>query len=531
MRLAVSFTNLGPYHLARLRALAVALHRDGGELVVLETAGSERRYPWLTSRSQEPFTWTTLFPGRALESIPASACGQAMKEALARHLPDAVAICGYVRPESLSALDWSRRHRRPAILMSESQKIDRPRVWWKETVKRRRVQKFDSALVGGPSHRDYLTELGMPLDRIALGYNAVDNLHYARSSERARGDLLARVNRPSRPYFLCVARFVPEKNLATLIHAYARYREASDPLSAWDLVLCGSGPDEAKIEHEIRSLDLASCIHRPGFLQADELAGWYAFASGFVLPSLSEPWGLVVNEAAACGLPLLVSERAGCAGTLVPDPPGTTGLRFDPSDVEALAASLAWLSILNPEDRLRMGRCAAECRCPVGPRPVRPGHDRRNLARQARPAPCQVVRPERSGSRDEHVTRSHVSGIANARGPRPCLLAPHLQRARPRARRGHGAEHPGNHRLARFVHQGVAIVTPTPSNLGQSPVPGSLRLIGPEPDLTRFVRSPRSSTSTASGRPIPGGAPGRQTLSRAISDRRARHGRTLGLAA
>lgn len=367
MRLAVSFTNLGPYHLARLRALASVLNREGGELLVYETAGTERRYPWLTARSNEPFTWTTLFPGRALESIPGSACGEAVKQVLSRDLPDAVAICGYVRPESIAALDWSRRHRRPSVLMSESQKVDRPRVWWKEAVKRRRVQKFRSALVGGPSHRDYLVELGIPADRIAMGYNAVDNLRYATRAQRARDSLIAREGLPARPYFLCVARFVAEKNLRTLIHSFSRYREVADPLSAWALVLCGSGPDEGAIEHDIRALGLSDAIHRPGFLQADDLAVWYAFASGFVLPSLSEPWGLVANEAAACGLPLLVSDRAGCAETLVPDPPGTTGLRFDPSDAEALAASLAWLSIVSPEDRARMGRCASDIVVRWGP--------------------------------------------------------------------------------------------------------------------------------------------------------------------
>jgi glycosyltransferase involved in cell wall biosynthesis len=278
-----------------------------------------------------------------------------------------VGICGYVRPESLSALGWAKRHRRPTVLMSESQKIDRPRVWWKEAVKRRRVRQCDSALVGGPSHRDYLVDLGLPADRIALGYNAVDNFRYARQAERARTSPGDQESLPGRPYFLCVARFVPEKNLLSLLRAFGRYREAAEPLSAWDLVLCGAGPDEGEIDRLVRELGLTESVHRPGFLQADELAGWYAFASGFLLPSVSEPWGLVANEAAACGLPLLVSERAGCAETLVPDPPGTTGLRFDPTDIEAMTGSMAWLSVLDAEERAAMGRRSSEVVAQWGP--------------------------------------------------------------------------------------------------------------------------------------------------------------------
>ena len=81
---------------------------------------------------------------------------------------------------------------------------------------------------------------------------------------------------------------------------------------------------------------------------------WLAFASAFVHPSLLEPWGLVVNEAAACGLPLLVSDRAGCVETMVPDPPGTTGRRFDPRDELELTAALAWISGLTESERRRM---------------------------------------------------------------------------------------------------------------------------------------------------------------------------------
>ncbi len=70
-------------------------------------------------------------------------------------------------------------------------------------------------------------------------------------------------------------------------------------------MLCGGGPAAAQVEEAVAASSFADSIHRPGFLQADELSRWYAFASAFVHPSLMEPWGLVVNEAAACGPPAL----------------------------------------------------------------------------------------------------------------------------------------------------------------------------------------------------------------------------------
>jgi glycosyltransferase involved in cell wall biosynthesis len=367
--LAVSFSNFGPYHLARLRALADALTAQGGRLIAYETAGTEQLYPWRTSRRSEPFEWVTLFPARTLESIASANCARAMRQALARDRPDAIATAGYFRPETTAALGWARRAQRPAILMSESQAIDHPRVWWKETIKGLRVRKFSSALVGGPRHRDYLVSLGMPWESIALGYNAVDNLAFARAAQAARSAPEGRRGLPKAPYFLAVNRFVPEKNLPRLIAAFATYRRAccTEGADPWDLVLCGDGSGADEVEAAIRQTGRAEAIHRPGFLQADELPRWYAFASAFVHPSLLEPWGLVVNEAAACGLPLLVSERAGCVDTLVPLSEPASGVRFDPQRTDEIGVCLRWVAGLPEPQRQALGQRASELVAPWGP--------------------------------------------------------------------------------------------------------------------------------------------------------------------
>jgi glycosyltransferase involved in cell wall biosynthesis len=265
------------------------------------------------------------------------------------------------------AARWARRRRLPSILMSESQQVDRPHVWWKELIKKQRVGRFDAALVGGPSQRDYLVQLGMPSKRIALGYNAVDNDYFVsaarfwRQAENARADL------PVSDYFLVVCRFVPEKNLLRLIKAFAAYRAQRELSTAWDLVLCGDGPERPRLEQAIEEIGLADSIHFPGFLQSDSLPRWYAHAGAFILPSLSEPWGLVVNEAAASGLPLLVSSRAGCAATLVPEPAGTTGLQFDPLDINGLTKMLLWISSRDEPERRAMGHRAAHTVSAWGP--------------------------------------------------------------------------------------------------------------------------------------------------------------------
>lgn len=290
-----------------------------------------------------------------------------MTTALDRDRPDVIGSVGYVRPESMAAARSARLHGLPAILMSESQAIDRPHRWWKELIKQRRLHWFDAALVGGPTHRNYLIQLGMPASRIALGYNAVDNNFFAENARMWLQQANSRSGLPSVPYFLTVCRFVPEKNLVRLIKAFARYRSHCDRGVAWDLVLCGDGPLAFQIEQAIAESRCSQAIHRPGFLQSDALPRWYAHAGAFVLPSVSEPWGLVVNEAAASGLPLLVSSLAGCAPVLVPQSDGMTGSQCNPFDVDAIAQKLAWMAALPDQDRCAMGKKAAELVSHWGP--------------------------------------------------------------------------------------------------------------------------------------------------------------------
>lgn len=365
--LAIAFTNFGPYHLARLRALAHLLEEDGTRLIAYETAGVEGRYPWMTTKSREPFEWRTLFADRRLEDLSSRECAHAITSALADDDPDAVAIVGYARPESHAALKWCEAHRQPRLLLSETQEIDHPRVWWKEAIKRQRVMRYSAGLVGGPRHRDYLIKLGMPAAKIALGYDAVDNARFAQLAGEARQAGRPASGVPARPYFLSVNRFVPEKNLTRLIDAYSQYRSPAKSATPWDLVLCGAGECQPAIERHIADLGLTEAIHLPGFLQDFDLAPYYAFASAFVHPSVMEPWGLVVNEAAVCGLPLLVSDRAGSAQTLVADPPGTSGFRFDPYDVDQMTQRLEQVAHLPEADRLAMGARAAALVAAWGP--------------------------------------------------------------------------------------------------------------------------------------------------------------------
>jgi glycosyltransferase involved in cell wall biosynthesis len=159
--------------------------------------------------------------------------------------------------------------------------------------------------------------------------------------------------------------------------AHSAGPEPAAPLAAAPaLVLIGSGPEEAALralalERGLAVRDLepgrpgpqAATVYFGGFRQIDENPAFYALADVFVLPSAWEEWGLVVNEAMACGLPVLVSREAGCALDLVKE--GVNGHRFDPKDPGEL--SLLMERIVNDDDRRRaMGLASLEHICHWG---------------------------------------------------------------------------------------------------------------------------------------------------------------------
>ena len=251
------------------------------------------------------------------------------------------------------------------VVMSESARGDEPRTWWKEIIKHRIVGVYAAALVGGQRHVEYLVELGMLRERIFTGYDVVDNSYFARRALEIRNscgvDELRKKYALPENYFLASARFVEKKNLPRLIGAYAEYRNRSkgtgvtDPGynrgAPWDLVLLGDGPLREALNSQLSTLNLHPHVQLPGFKQYNELPVYYALAKAFVHASTTEQWGLVVNEAIASGLPVIVSERCGCAPELVRD----NGFTFDPTDQLALASRLLNVASLTNEERKVLG--------------------------------------------------------------------------------------------------------------------------------------------------------------------------------
>ena len=195
-----------------------------------------------------------------------------------------------------------------------------------------------------------MTQLGMPVERVFPGYDVVDNRYFEDKVAEVRSQKSEVRKKHGLPekFFLASARFIEKKNLARLLRAYAEYRRQAEVVSrqvshkvstrhsaSWSLVLLGDGPLKSDLCRLISDLRLENSVLLPGFKQYNELPVYYGLASAFVHASTTEQWGLVVNEAMASGLPVLVSDRCGCAADLVQE--GRNGFTFDPCNVEQLA--------------------------------------------------------------------------------------------------------------------------------------------------------------------------------------------------
>jgi len=276
-----------------------------------------------------------------------------MATALGEVDPAVVMIPGWGTPASLIALEWCLRNQRPAVVMSESNASDEQRYALAESIKRIVVSLFSAGLAGGQLQREYLVTLGLPRHRVFTGYDVVDNDYFARSASEVRGqkeEVRKKYGLPQN-YFLASARFVPKKNLPRLMEGFAFYRNLAGP-NHWKLVLLGDGPLRPELVILRRKLELTNDVLLPGFIEHRQLPAYYALADAFVHASTTEQWGLVVNEAMATGLPVIVSNRCGCVPDLVAE--GKNGFTFDPGSVKALGKLMVDMSRLSERRRDEM---------------------------------------------------------------------------------------------------------------------------------------------------------------------------------
>lgn len=335
------YRHFGPYHRARIEPTRREFAAAGLELVPVSLFRDSRQYRWshrmhdaviqlgLRSDGRDRLAWTD-FP--------------ALFRAMSRIAPAVVFVNGWSSRDALACHAWCAIHGAARVLISDSQIADRPRGMLKEWLKRRIVAGCKAGFAAGTASTRYLESLGLPAEAITTGCDVVDNAHFAAAAQ-SRGAPGFRL--------LTVCRLIPEKNLEAAAQAFLEFVRGRDPSEPWRWTVVGYGPMEARLRAIAENS--GARITLAGYRGYDDLITEYAGHDLYFHPSLSEPWGLVVNEAMAAEMPVLVSKQSGCVEDLVT---AETGWTFDAASRESMLAALSAAADARSQWR-RMGGAAA----------------------------------------------------------------------------------------------------------------------------------------------------------------------------
>jgi glycosyltransferase involved in cell wall biosynthesis len=308
-----------------------------------------------------------------------------------RHF-DAFIVHGWSTASYWQAIRACWRSGTPVLVRGDSL-LSTPRSWARRLVKRPFyrwfIPRFDGYLVVGAGARQYLLQYGADPARCFRSPHCVDNNRFAGQAGAARQRRDALRSAWSLPadavVFLFAGRFVDRKQPLLFVEAIAAAARRNPRVAG---LMVGDGP----LGPACRALvsRLQAPVQFAGFLNQSRIAEGYAASDALVVPSVWETWGLVVNEAMACGLPAIVTAGVGCAEDLVRT--GDTGFTVPTNDLAALANAIGQLAA---DDSLlrQLGRHATRRIAAFSPDAAAAGALEAvrevTLRRQATPAPAR----------------------------------------------------------------------------------------------------------------------------------------------
>jgi glycosyltransferase involved in cell wall biosynthesis len=335
-RLVILTEIISPYRIPLFNALTQHPKVDPHVIFLAETDPNLRQ--WQIYKEEIQFSYHVLPSWRRRIGKYNMLLNRGVPRALMEAKPDVILCGGYNYMASWQALLWARNNKIPFFLWSESNEKDLRRGHAAvEFLKAEFLRRSSGFVVPGRSALEYLRLHEISQERIFTTPNPVDNDLFAAAASAARQDESrhrAELGLPER-YFLFAGRLVREKGVFELLSAYAKLGEFMREQIG--LVFVGDGSCRQQLEKQAAGV-APGVIRFPGFATRERLAIHYALAEMLILPTYTDTWGLVVNEAMACGLPVILSDAAGCTADLVRHT--WNGLLVPPRDVSSLTAAM-----------------------------------------------------------------------------------------------------------------------------------------------------------------------------------------------
>jgi glycosyltransferase involved in cell wall biosynthesis len=305
MKVLILHTDLRVYWKRRIHFLRDYLAAHGVELFAVEIFGKGSPYDFDPFSRTEKW-WDCLFPKKGFGELSQIKIKKAVFKKLKKVDPDVVIAGSIVFSSGALGLRWAKRNKKKFIMFDDAKpsRVQRSRLV--QSVKNLITEQVDALWL--PSD-EYDEEWGALYDKTKIhffyGFDCIDN------------DLFKPQNgkRLDNKKIICVSRLVEKKNIPVLLDSWKLIEQNND---VYKLSIVGDGPMLDKLIAHAKSLDLKR-VEFAGAVSNGQLPKYLHDADAFILPSLDESWGLVVNEAMAAGLPVLLTSKINAAATLLKD--------------------------------------------------------------------------------------------------------------------------------------------------------------------------------------------------------------------
>ncbi len=295
-----------------------------------ETAG-DRAVLNAVDDSYHTYPYTLLFKG-SLDKISFMTRLRALAGYAFKNDADLSVLTGYEKPEVWVQAFILRLRGKKVMFFCDATKFDQPETVIKNMAKRIVFSLANGVFGYGARARDYVFSYGVKAKNWHMRCQAAALPHdYDAAKALDLRIKMAKEANPEAPRYLYVGRLSKEKNLLRLMDAFARVKKER---KGAELIVVGGGPQKEELQQKAKDLAFDPDDILVGSKSGQDLFNEYARATSFVLPSTSEPWGLVVNESLHYGCPVIVSDRCGCVPELVME--GETGFSHDAFSVEDL---------------------------------------------------------------------------------------------------------------------------------------------------------------------------------------------------
>jgi len=325
------------YWKGRLLFLKKYLQERGIDFYAIELFGKGSPYSFDTYENKEQW-WTCLFPDKSYDEISIATIRETFLNKINEINPDVVIAGSIVFFAGALGLRWAKNNHKKFIMFDDAKPSQIKRNFFVQWVKDLITMQIDGLWL--PS-KDYNEAYRKFIDKDSLvfyGYNCIDNDLFKFRAKREM-DFTT---------IICVARLVPIKNIDYLLRAW-KLIEKRRP--NYRLVIIGDGPEFVNLNELTLHMGLKTIVFL-GAVNNSDIPTYFYNSAAFVLPSLSESWGLVVNEAMASGLPILISNKINASNTLLKE--GINGFGFEPSNVKNIAEKIISFIDLNIEEKRKM---------------------------------------------------------------------------------------------------------------------------------------------------------------------------------